>query len=182
MIIIALFLIPTIFCLKPALENILYICVTETLDRYMQHLENVNRDHLELRLENPHTDYNRKVSYLRTQCHRLQLLMNPGKYFVRVAPQSSAILSPPSPISFSLLLWEDNSSQGKKEKWMTEEQETGKRDVYQNKHGCCVCVCVCVCVYVCTFMKTNMDISIDCGTFSNKIVCLWKKPAWAPAR
>ena len=135
-------MIPSIFCLKPALENILYICVTETLDRYTQHLENVNRDHLELRLENPHTDYNRKVGYWRTQCHRLQLLTNPGKYFVRVAPQSSAILSPPSPISFSLLLWEDNSSQGKKEKWMTEEQEKGKCDVYQNKHGCCMCVCV----------------------------------------
>ena len=44
---------------------------------------------------------------------------------------------------------------------MTEEQEKGKCDVYQNKHGCCVC----------TFMKINMGISIDCGTFSNKIVC-----------
>lgn len=62
-VIIALFLIPSIVYLKPALENILYICVTETLDRYMQHLENVNRDHLELRLENPHSDYNRKGSY-----------------------------------------------------------------------------------------------------------------------
>lgn len=157
-------MIPSIVYLKPALENILYICVTETLDRYMQHLENVNRDHLELRSENPHSDYIRKRSYWRTQHHRLQLLMNPGKYFVRVAPQSSDILSLPSPISFSILLWEDNSSQGKKEKWMTGEQEKGKCDVYQNKQGCCMCVCM--------FMKTNMDISIDCGTFSNKILCL----------
>ena len=94
----------------------------------------------ELRLENPHADYNRKGSYWRTPCHRLQLLMNPGKYLVSVSPRSSNLFLS-SPNSFSVVLWTDNSSHGKKEeKWMREEQEKGKCDVYQNKHGCRVCV------------------------------------------
>ena len=174
-VIIALFLILSIVCLKSSLENILYICVTETLDRYVQHLENVNRDHLELRLENFHSDYNRKVSYWRTQCHRLHLLMNPGKYFVRVAPQSSDILSLPSLISFSIFFWEDNSSQGTvrvRVRFLFKERKKSEWQKSKRKANVmCIKISMDV-VCVCTFMKTNMGISIDYGTFSNKIVCL----------